>query len=72
MRTKQRRVLDTDPAANQNIFAFGGRGRIAMKQWILAALLAAGIGAAFIAYSGMSAVAGDNGCYRADSPVTPP
>jgi hypothetical protein len=43
-----------------------------MKQWILAALLAASIGAAFIAYSGMSAVAGDQGCYRADSPVTPP
>lgn len=40
-----------------------------MKQVILALLLAASIGAAFVAYSGISAFAGSNvGNYRADVP----
>jgi hypothetical protein len=43
-----------------------------MKQLILAVLLAAGIGAAFIAYSGIAAAGSDSGSYRADAPVSPP
>jgi hypothetical protein len=39
-----------------------------MKQFILAILLAAGIGAAFVVTSGITASAGDN-CYRADTPT---
>lgn len=40
-----------------------------MKQLVLALLLAAGIGAAFVAYSGISAFAGSNvGNYQADPP----
>jgi hypothetical protein len=43
-----------------------------MKQWIVALVLAIGLGAAFIVYSGLSAMAGDQGCYRADPPTSPP
>jgi hypothetical protein len=43
-----------------------------MKQTTLAILLAFGIGIVFIAHSGISASAGDQGCYRADSPTGSP
>jgi hypothetical protein len=43
-----------------------------MKQVLLAVLLALGIGAAFIASSGISAAGDNQGCYRADPATSPP
>jgi hypothetical protein len=43
-----------------------------MKQVLLAVLLALGIGAAFIASSGISAAGDNQGCYKADAPTGTP